>query len=73
MPDPTEPASTAVDALPPVNPMGDAIELAVQIWWFENIHDSPVSRVADAYNYILSRLPALTAAIVAVTDKEFVK
>ena len=40
------------------------IEAAIDDWWLEHIHNSPVSQATEAYAHIHKRLEALKASVV---------
>jgi len=45
--------------------MDEQISVAVDAWFVEHIHGSPVSQNTGAYNHLFNSLPALKARLVA--------
>lgn len=45
--------------------MDEQISVAVDAWFVEHIHGSPVSQNTGAYNHLFNSLPALKARLAA--------
>ncbi|MEC4591615.1 hypothetical protein VPG91_11505 [Nitrospirillum amazonense] len=49
--------------------LSQRVDAAVAAWLAEDIHNSPVARATDAYNHMVSVLPALRDRILAVISE----
>jgi hypothetical protein len=67
-------APEQVDALRQAKKQADAtdsaIKTAIDAWFADRIHNSPVSRNGDAYRHLHGELQSLAAAISAAVKKE---
>jgi hypothetical protein len=61
-PTPAKTAATPVEADAPA-PITDAVDDMVDLWIFDQIHNSPVSRDTEAYNYLREALEVLKQRI----------
>ncbi|MDE1149717.1 MAG: hypothetical protein PW843_24460 [Azospirillaceae bacterium] len=69
----TTPAGESAAAAPAPaagTPLAARLDAAVSAWIVDQVHNSPLARVTEAYNHLIGSLPALKARVLAILETE---